>query len=235
MSHLQEILKESIPHDHALQVTSYYYIDPLLKSGKTIKRVMDLGCGEGNSVDFFRSKIPDVQWVGLDIEQSPESVSRTRSDAEFCFFDGVHVPFNDNSFDLIFCNQAFEHVRYPEKLLKEVFRVLKPEGFFVGSASHLEPLHSYSYWNFTPFGFSVLLKDAGLQLLEVRPGIDAFSLISRRFFRGLKFLINPWKKSLLNTMIDLYGKLARKDSFWINATKLQFCGQFVFLAQVRKL
>ena len=38
---------------------------------------MDLGCGTGDSVDLFRSVEPAVEWVGVDIEDSPEVAERT--------------------------------------------------------------------------------------------------------------------------------------------------------------
>ena len=80
---------------------------------------------------------------------------------------------------MIYCNQVLEHVRFPERLLREVCRVLKPNGYFVGATSQLEPYHSLSVWNYTPHGFRLLVKEVGLQLQEIRPGIDALTLIIR--------------------------------------------------------
>ena len=55
---------------------------------------------------------------------SPEARERTRHDARFETFDGVSMPFDDGSFDLVYCKQVLEHVRHPEPLLAEVRRVL---------------------------------------------------------------------------------------------------------------
>lgn len=49
----------------------------------------------------------------------------------------------------------------PESLLADVTRVLRPGGAFVGSVSCLEPYHSFSYWNFTPYGWYVWLARRG--------------------------------------------------------------------------
>ena len=221
-----------IPNDYSRQVTSKILAERLLLQKNTIETVMDLGCGAGNSVDLFRIYNPTVRWVGLDIENSPEVSARRRTDAEFFSFDGVNIPFDDDYFDLIYCNQVFEHVRHPIALLKEVKRVLKPNGYFVGSTSHMEPYHSYSMWNYTPYGFSLLIDEAGLQLLEIRPSIDSLTLILRRGM-GLRKLFSRWweKESPLNKLISLAGRLTRKSHKEINFIKLIFCGQFCFLTR----
>ena len=41
------------------------------------------------------------------------------------------MPFDDNYFDIIFCNNVFEHIEFPDKVLSEIFRVLKKEGCFL--------------------------------------------------------------------------------------------------------
>ena len=135
-------------------------------------RVLDLGCGTGSSIDLFKRILPGSAWTGVDIEASPEVNGRTRTDGTFVSYDGEYLPFEDASFDLVF----FEHLRFPEKLLAEVTRVLAPGGRFIGSTSALEPHHSYSYWCFTPWGFRVLLEDAGMKLERMAPGIDSLTL-----------------------------------------------------------
>ena len=226
---LRGLLDGAIPSDHSSQVTSEWYVERLLNSSNSIIQVMDLGCGTGNSLDLFRRITPDIRWIGLDIEKSPEVVARTRTDGAFVTYDGIHIPFGDNSFDLIYCNQALEHVRNPENVLREVYRLLRPNGYFVGSTSHLEPYHSYSFWNYTPYGFSLLIKDAGLQLLEIRPGIDAFALITTHVLD--RFFSSWWaKESPLNCAISILGKVMQIRPESTNAVKLLFCGQFCFLA-----
>lgn len=194
--------------------------------------VMDLGCGAGDSVDQFRSVNPGVQWVGVDIERSPEVASRVRTDAEFRVFDGVHLPAPDASFDAVYCKQVLEHVRSPEPLLREVARVLRPGGLFGGSTSQLEPYHSYSTWNYTPYGLSLLLQDAGLSLVEVRPGIDSLALIVNRGVGMRSFTRRWWAvESPLNRVASGFGRVRRLSPQQVNAIKLLLCGQFAFLAQ----
>lgn len=228
---LIELLNVRIPNDFSSQITSNYYIEHLLKDEYiTIKRAMDLGCGEGDTLDIFKKY--EVNWVGLDIENSPEVNLRKRNDGEFYTFNGIDIPFDSNSFDLIYSNQVFEHVRYPTQLLAEINRVLKPNGYFIGSTSQMEPYHSYSFWNYTPYGFTLLLEEASFNVIELRPSIDALTLIVRVGLGRPQFFSHWWsKESPLNRIIDLLGAVKKLDNRSINAIKLLFCGQFCFMAR----
>lgn len=233
---LHKLIGDALPADDARQALAERYVDG--EAGRVAGRpwrVLDLGCGEGGSVDLFRARDPSVQWVGLDIQGSPEAEARVRTDARFETFDGVSIPFEQESFDLVYCKQVLEHVRHPQPLLSEVRRVLAPGGAFAGSTSQLEPFHSFSYWNYTPFGFCALLKEAGMEPVEIRPGIDAATLIARRALGDRRPFAGLWARwwggeSPLNRAIEAYGRMRGLDAQATNANKLIFCGQFAFLA-----
>jgi SAM-dependent methyltransferase len=224
---LRDLLGERIPGDHARQALADDYITRLAPGS-----VIDLGCGAGDSVDAFRAANPAVRWLGLDVESSPEVAARTRTDAEFRTFDGTRIPLDDASFECVFCKQVLEHVREPAPLLAEVARVLRPGGSLAGSTSHLEPFHSLSTSNYTPYGLSLLLEGAGLEVVELRPGIDSLTLIANRGM-GMPRFTNRWwsRESPLNRAIDGFVRARGLDARRANAIKLLFCGQFCFLAR----
>lgn len=226
-----DLMAKYVPDDFSRQISLERFTDIFL-ANHPIQNVLDLGCGVGNSTDEFSKINAHINWVGIDIENSPEVKARQRHDLQFLTFDGVSLPFSDNYFELIYSKQVFEHVRFPSQLLREVHRVLKPGGYFIGSTSHLEPYHSFSYWNYTPYGFVTLLEEAGLEVSEMRPSIDAVTLIIRRIMGGAKIFNIFWKiDSPLNAMLELFGILLRKNAQWRNIVKLLFCGQFLFSAK----
>jgi SAM-dependent methyltransferase len=231
-------LGDAVPSDHARQTLAESYVERAVgRVPGRPWRVLDLGCGAGDSVDLFRARDPEVQWVGLDIEGSREVGSRTRADARFERFDGVAIPFGDDSFDFVYCKQVLEHVHRPGALIADVARVLAPQGSFAGSTSQMEPFHSQSTFNYTPSGLKSLLEPAGLELVELRPGIDAVTLIARRLApRSSRRVDRVWgrwwgHRSPLNRLLDAYGTARRMDPRALNATKLLFCGQFAFQAR----
>jgi ubiquinone/menaquinone biosynthesis C-methylase UbiE len=229
---LAELLGDRIPADHSRSVLADSYAARYLnRPGRPAEpRVLDLGCGAGASVDLFRSLEPRVQWTGADIAHSPEVAERTRDDAEFVTFDGEHLPFADASFDLVYCKQVLEHVQRPRAVLAEVARVLRPDGWFAGSTSHLEAFHSRSLWNYTPYGLMVLVEEAGLDLTEVRPVIDGFTLVAWRALGTPRSFYRWWaRESPPYRAISLLARPARWDHRTVNTAKLVLSGQFTFL------
>lgn len=223
----QPSLSAHIPRDHARQVGSQYYIQEAMRGSAPPRLVLDLGCGDGSSAELFRSELPDVQWVGIDIVESA-TVWAVRGE-RVVVFDGVSLPFADASIQLVYTNQVFEHVRHPQALLREIRRVLTPGGVFIGSVSQLEPYHAYSLWGgYTLYGWSSLCADAGLLLEEARPSIDAVALLTRQYEGAPPEHARWWELSPLNTEIDQWGEETGATVLAVNARKLQFCGQFAF-------
>ena len=197
-------------------------------------RVLDLGCGAGDSVEQFRSINPSVSWLGVDLEESPEVATRTRTDAEFRTFDGRTIPADDASVDLVYCKQVLEHVEGRAGLIHEVGRVLRPGGLFLGSTSQLEPYHSLSVGNITPYGLVEMMRAAAIDPVELRPGMDGITLTAHRALGMPAFTRRYWsRESPLNRAIGLVARTRRIDTRQANAIKLLLCGQFAFAGRRR--
>lgn len=231
MSDVYDYLKESLPGDHSRQVTAEAVLQARVTKGFAPAKVLDFGCGDGRSIDLFRRALPQADWTGVDIEASPEVASRRRQDGRFVTYDGYELPFPDRSFPLVYSHQVLEHVRKPELALREIARVLTPDGLFIGQTSQFEPYHSYSLWNFTVYGFKRIVEDAGLQLAELRPGIDGFTLM-RRTYEGRPPEMSKYfsQESPINEEIERSAE--GKRTAIRNYRKLLFCGQFIFVVRL---
>jgi len=232
MKQLWECLSSVIPDDHSHQMTAPAVLKERVRKGFNPSKILDFGCGNGRSIDLFSQLLPAAEWIGVDIQDSPEVTSRVRADGTFVTYDGEHLPFPNRNFDLIYSYQVLEHVRKIEPILQEISRVLKPEGLFIGQTSQFEPYHSYSLWNFTVYGFKKIMEDAGFTLLDLRPGIDGFTLM-RRSYENRSPYFNQYfsNESPVNQEIELAE--ASKSIKQKNFRKLVFCGQFVFVAALK--
>lgn len=235
MYHGSDLIADYVPDDNCRQSSAWELTSELIEKIE-FENVLDIGCGTGDSIDFFRKRKPSIKWIGLDVENSQEVMQRTRKDADFRNFDGVNIPFPDEYFNLIFTRQVLEHVEKPFELINEICRVMKHGAYLVGSTSYLEAFHSLSTFNYTPHGFTVLLKDLPLEIVELRPGIDAVTLNVTRLFNKSKVLTKLFsgfyeRQSPLNMIIGLLGKVLRKSNREINLLKLLFCGHFCFIVK----
>jgi SAM-dependent methyltransferase len=196
-------------------------------------RVLDLGCGEGDSSRFFSKRYPKAVWRGVDIADSDEAKKRRRGLKNVDTFNGVQLPYSNGAFDLVFCNQVLEHVRHPDLLVSEVVRVLKPGGLFIGEVSYLEPYHSRSIFNFSPYGCIEVLESAGLGDVRLCPSRDALMVILRSFVGASNFKRIPGLSGRKPTfmLIDWIGRLRRTSEQERALKKLLFSGSFSYAAR----
>lgn len=194
--------------------------------GPGAPRVLDFGCGDGRGLDVVRAASGSARYSGVDIEASPEVESRIRADGDFRTYDGRDLPYEDASFDIVYSRQVFEHVRHPDHAAREIARVLRPGGLFVGSLSNLEPYHSFSIFNYTPYGVFRLLEDNGFTLHAMRPGVEGMGLIVRQL---TKRRIGGFR--LAYPLFGLAGKVAGWDARRQNYLRLRFSGHISFLAE----
>lgn len=99
--------------------------------------VLDFGCGHGN---FVIDELGPVfsHKVGFDV--AAESTTKNISVNEMVIGSGEKLPFNQHHFDLVLSLWVFEHVEKPAQVFQEIFRVLKPGGFFAFVTPHRNSL-----------------------------------------------------------------------------------------------
>lgn len=68
----------------------------------------------------FRA-LPNMDYTTADLESPIADVH----------FDVQHIPYDDNSFDVVICNHVMEHVEDDGKALSEIYRVLKHNGMAI--------------------------------------------------------------------------------------------------------
>jgi ubiquinone/menaquinone biosynthesis C-methylase UbiE len=84
-------------------------------------KILDVGCGSGTLAHFWKEQGYDV--TGLDI--SDKSLEITRSKGVYCVKGNITkgLPFEDDSFDLVYSDGLLEHFVDPKPVLDEIFRV----------------------------------------------------------------------------------------------------------------
>ncbi len=96
--------------------------------------ILDCGCGPGSITVGLAEWAPEGRTVGIDIgaEQldGARALARDLSVGNVTFRQGdiFALPFEDDSFDVVFSQTVLFHVPHPEKALAEIKRVLRPGG-----------------------------------------------------------------------------------------------------------
>jgi len=112
-------------------------------------KILDVGCGEGrHSIGAYIEA--EVQVIGVDLNEHDLATAQERfqqfaqPDKEARSFalqkaDALKLPFPDNTFDRVICSEVLEHIPDYRGVLKEIDRVLKPEGLLAISVPRAWP------------------------------------------------------------------------------------------------
>ena len=118
--------------------------------------VLDVGGGEKNR---YKNLFTYKSFTCLDIYEGEGIDIVASADA---------IPLPEASKDSILSTQMLEHVKYPEKCVQEMFRILKKGGHVVITAPQWNELHSepVDFWRYTKYGFIELFERNGFTTVE---------------------------------------------------------------------
>jgi len=98
---------------------------------------LDIGCGTGLITRFISSS----QVVGIDINRwNLDRAKRRIQDADFVQCDVEYLPLRNGLADFAICTEVVEHLYFPSRALKEIARVMRSNGTFIGSVPSGNPL-----------------------------------------------------------------------------------------------
>jgi SAM-dependent methyltransferase len=94
--------------------------------------VLDLGCRDGTLTRHFALQ-NRVVGIDIDVEALAAAGSRLDLSAIVADLNRPVLPLASRAFDVVVAGEVLEHVQFPDMLVAEVRRVLRPGGVFLGS------------------------------------------------------------------------------------------------------
>lgn len=151
--------------------------------------VLEIGPGPGLTTDLLRTSVPRLTTLEIDASLAASLSSRLKgSNVQVVAGDATKMPFGDAEFSAAVAFTMLHHVPSQDlqnKVLAEVFRVLKPDGFFAGSDSlqnwFMRIIHvGDTLVPVNPDSFGERLERAGFEAVEVQTNLQAFRFRARR-------------------------------------------------------
>lgn len=94
--------------------------------------ILDLGCHSGTFTKQIITKVKSKKVYGIDISTSAiELIKKRIPYGIFKVASAENVPFKSNFFEQIYCLEMLEHVDHPDKVIKEIKRLLKKGGISI--------------------------------------------------------------------------------------------------------
>jgi len=105
----------------------------------------------GNGVQMLYDS-PDVDVVGFDVYASP--LTQFVGDAH-------QIPLSDAAVDAVVCQAVLEHVLDPVQVVREIRRVLRPDGVVYAEVPFLQPVHAgrFDFTRYTASGLRYLFRE----------------------------------------------------------------------------
>lgn len=113
----------------------------LLESGCKSENVLELGCGSGYGTQLINNHLKPKHLIAVDLDEKMIKIANKNShpsNITYKVADGIRLPFNNNSFDVIFEFGVIHHIPDWKICLDEAFRVLKPGGCVVAEELSIE-------------------------------------------------------------------------------------------------
>ena len=173
------------------------------KNAKEIKgNVLDIGCGEKPYEELFNA----TSYTGIDIETTKEYHASSKVDV---FYNGLDLLFESNTFDSIVCFEVLEHVFEPERIVKEMYRVLKPGGKIILTTPFIWNEHEipYDFGRYTYFGLNHLFAKNGFEVIDQKRILTGMAL----FVVMISLYVREGQEAMkkLFSTTTTFGKLGR--------------------------
>jgi len=106
--------------------------------------------------------------------------------------DAHYLPFKNNSFDLVIIQAVLEHVKYPKKVVNEIYRVLKKKGHVYAEVPFMQGVHGrpYDFQRYTLYGLETLFENYNLVKSGILTGPTASLIWILREYLGILFSFN---------------------------------------------
>lgn len=191
--------------------------------GHNLKKVLEVGAGDGSILKYLSDQNFAPEYHAVEISESGvESIKSRKIDnlKSVQVFDGYHLPFADNSFDLIILSHVLEHVEHERLLLRELKRVAEycvievPRDYKVGVDKKIKHFLAYGHINmYTPTSLRYLLLTEGFDIVAdltsmIEPEVTKFNTYINQ--KKPKSLVTDLKinaeYAVKKMLVSLFGK-----------------------------
>jgi ubiquinone/menaquinone biosynthesis C-methylase UbiE len=124
-------------------------LELLLKNDISSKKILEVGCGNGDFSNYLslhhKATITGVDFSNESIRIANQKKEKFNTNtASFDVADAESLPFENEAFDIVVSCECLEHVPHPQKMIDELYRVIKKEGNVILTTENY--CNAYAYY-----------------------------------------------------------------------------------------
>lgn len=101
-------------------------------------KILEIGCGEGNTGNALKKQGKAVEVVGIEKESAIADIAKTKIDKVLCAnVETVEIPFSEGYFDYVIIGDVLEHLYDPWMVVNKLGRYLKKGGSIIASIPNI--------------------------------------------------------------------------------------------------
>jgi SAM-dependent methyltransferase len=175
---------------------------PLLKYVRG--KVLNAGCGNRDISEFL------IQGGATSVEHCDLKSSIPGA----IIADLTSIPRPDNTYDTILCNAVLEHVQFPDRVVDEFSRLLKPDGLMLLCIPFMQPYHpAPDYRRYSREGMLELARVHNLEPIEILPVHTLAQTVTWIWWSHLGETKGRVQQLLLWVPFYLWNRLSQKTDF----------------------
>lgn len=215
---MSDLPSKNHPNRRAHNWLAYNYGDKCLSAHTSLFRghIYDLGCGEMPYRDWFlrfADRYTGVDWSGTLHELKADIVADLNEP----------LPIQEKVADTVVSLSVMEHLREPQTMLNEAYRILRPDGAMIMQVPFMWWVHEapYDFYRFTRYGLQYMFQKAGFVDIQVLPQTGFWVMWILKFnYQSTRLIRGPWPiRKLMAALMHMVWAIDQRiapllDRYW---------------------
>ena len=220
-----------------LEILHAGFVETILNLSTAGGRFLDVGTGTGWIAIGVAKHDPACHVTGIDLSDAMLSVAAKNAESEglgkqisFQRGNASQIPFDNNTFDGVFCHNMLHHIPEPISLIREMKRVVKKDGAFATrDLVRHSPFVTWLHVNVFGFSYNTLMKkEYRDSILAALSSCEWRDLFVEANIEGAKIT----KQFVTHHGIERSAKLRRTEYITVPASPIARIGKKFYTSKV---
>jgi len=175
--------------------------------------IYDLGCGEMPYKNWLLQHAD--RYVGVDWSATLHNLK-----ADILADLNKPLPIKGQIADTVVSLSVMEHLKEPQNMLNEAFRILKPGGSMILQVPFMWWVHEapYDYYRFTRHGLKYMFEKAGFTDVDVMPQTGFWVMWTLKFnYQSSRWIRGPWPiRKLMSALMLAIWEIDQRVAPWLD-------------------